>query len=448
MSASEPGADDGHATLARLRRGELAGATRLALACGLEHFPPEIFTLADTLEVLDLSGNQLSELPADLARLHRLRILFCSDNRFTQLPPALGACAQLEMVGFKANQISEVPGAALPPALRWLILTDNRIAALPDAIGRCTRLQKLMLAGNRLRELPASLAHCTGLELLRISANDFEVLPPVLEHLPQLSWLAAGGNPWCAGAEAAAAAGAQAEAIAWDALSLGPLLGEGASGQIFAAQWQRGDGLQDVAVKLFKGAVTSDGWPASERAASIAAGSQAQLIGLLGTVAGHPQGAQGIVMPRVAEGFRNLARPPSFASCTRDVYDADFAPSPQAAWRLAQGVAAAMAHLHARGVVHGDLYGHNILWDGAHGEALLGDFGAAFVLPPAVDAAPLQARDVRAFGCLLGELMAHCAAPPAPLAPWAALRDACLGAAAARPPFSQIASRLDSLRPA
>jgi len=441
-------AADGHDTLARLRRGELAGATRLALACGLEQFPPEIFTLADTLEVLDLSGNQLSELPPDLARLHRLRILFCSDNRFTQLPPALGACAQLEMVGFKANPIADVPGAALPPALRWLILTDNRIETLPDEIGRCTRLQKLMLAGNRLRELPPSLAHCTALELLRISANDFATLPPVLDQLPHLTWLAAGGNPWCAGAEAAAGADAQAEAIGWDALTLGPLLGEGASGQIFAAQWQRGDGaVQDVAVKLFKGTVTSDGWPASEHAASIAAGSQAQLIGLLGTVAGHPQGAQGIVMPRVAEGFGNLARPPSFASCTRDVYDDGFAPSPQAAWRLAQGVAAAMTHLHARGVVHGDLYGHNILWDGAQGDALLGDFGAAFVLPTTVDAAPLQARDVRAFGCLLDELMTHCGAP-APLAPWAALRDACLGAADGRPPFSQIVSLLDSLRPA
>jgi len=447
MPASDPAAD-GHATLARLRRGELAGATRLALACGLDQFPPEIFTLADTLEVLDLSGNQLSELPADLARLHRLRILFCSDNRFTQLPPALGACAQLEMVGFKANQIAEVPGAALPPALRWLILTDNRIEVLPDEIGRCTHLQKLMLAGNRLRALPASLAHCTGLELLRIAANDFEALPPVLDELPQLTWLAAGGNPWCAAAEAAAGAGAQAEAIDWSALTPGPLLGEGASGQIFAAQWRRSDGVaQEVAVKLFKGAVTSDGWPASERAASIAAGSQAQLIGLLGTVAGHPQGAQGIVMPRVAPGFRNLARPPSFASCTRDVYDEGFAPSAPAAWRLAQGVAAAMAHLHARGVVHGDLYGHNILWDGAHGDALLGDFGAAFVLPPTVAAAPLQARDVRAFGCLLGELMAHCAAP-AQLASWAALRDACLGAASARPPFADISRQLERLRPA
>ena len=70
-------------TLAQLRAGELSGITRLDLAEGLTEFPREIFDLADSLEVLNLSGNALSALPEDLHRLTRLRVLFCSDNRFT-----------------------------------------------------------------------------------------------------------------------------------------------------------------------------------------------------------------------------------------------------------------------------------------------------------------------------------------------------------------------------
>jgi len=92
---------------------------------GLTEFPREIFDLADSLEVLNLSGNALSSLPDDLHRLTRLRVLFCSDNLFTELPDCLGQCAALTMVGFKGNRIERVPGAALPPLLRWLILTDN-----------------------------------------------------------------------------------------------------------------------------------------------------------------------------------------------------------------------------------------------------------------------------------------------------------------------------------
>lgn len=118
-------------TLAQLRAGELSGITRLDLSCGLTEFPAEIFDLADTLEILNLSGNALSRLPDDLHRLKRLRVLFCSDNQFTELPACLGQCAALTMIGFKANAIVDVPAAALPPLLRWLILTDNHIETQP-----------------------------------------------------------------------------------------------------------------------------------------------------------------------------------------------------------------------------------------------------------------------------------------------------------------------------
>jgi Leucine-rich repeat (LRR) protein len=114
-------------TLEDLRAGKLTGSRRLKLSGGLTVFPREIFDLAQTLEILDLSGNDLSVLPDDLPRLHSLRILFCSDNRFTELPAVIGQCTELEMVGFKANRICHVPAAALPPKLRWLILTDCQL---------------------------------------------------------------------------------------------------------------------------------------------------------------------------------------------------------------------------------------------------------------------------------------------------------------------------------
>ena len=38
-------------TLAQLRAGKLAGLQRLDLAAGLTEFPPEIFRLADSLEI-------------------------------------------------------------------------------------------------------------------------------------------------------------------------------------------------------------------------------------------------------------------------------------------------------------------------------------------------------------------------------------------------------------
>lgn len=435
-------------TLAALRAGELSGIQRLDLSCGLTEFPHEIFALADSLEVLNLSGNALTSLPDDLPRLHRLRVIFCSDNSFTTLPPVLGQCAQLEMLGFKANRIEHVPAESLPPRLRWLILTDNCIEHLPAAIGHCHRLQKLMLAGNRLTHLPAELAQCRELELLRIAANRLDALPEWLLGMPRLSWLACAGNPMESAVPAPAPA---ARAIHWHELSIGQLLGEGASGLIYQAQWRRdsdGDSAgMPVAVKLFKGEVTSDGWPQNEMAANLAVGQHPNLIPVAGPLADHPQGRAGLVLHFIPLHYKTLAGPPSLASCTRDVYAPGTSFSPATAFNIASGVAAAVAHLHTCGLLHGDLYAHNLQCDD-QGHCLLGDMGAASFLPP--QRAPsqnLQRLEARAFGCLLEELLLQVqpSLPEATRQAWSRLRDDCLQqTVAARPLFAEIVQRLQA----
>jgi hypothetical protein len=239
-----------------LRDGQLAGARQIKLACGLTEMPREIFDLADTLEVLDLSGNALTSLPDDLPKLRHLRVLFASNNPFTELPAVLGDCESLSMVGFKANRIQHVSGRALPPQLRWLILTDNDIETLPAEIGERPNLQKLMLAGNRLRSLPETMAACSRLELLRVSANRLDALPDWLLRLPRLAWLAYAGNPLNAAREQVALADAPVPEIDWHTLALGQTLGEGASGVTHRATRLLSDGhpVEAVAERRFAGA--------------------------------------------------------------------------------------------------------------------------------------------------------------------------------------------------
>ncbi|MGL6413967.1 leucine-rich repeat-containing protein kinase family protein [Aeromonas veronii] len=450
-------------TLEQLRAGELCGARHLKLSENLTEFPSEILSLKETLEVLDLTGNQLSALPDELAGFGKLRIIFCSENRFTELPEVLGRCPALTMVGFKANQIDTVSAKALPAGLRWLILTDNAVEQLPDELGQCDALQKLMLAGNRLRELPASLANCRNLELLRIAANRIERFPEWLLSLPRLSWLAYSGNPFSEGEEARAINDAHVTPIAWETLALGELLGQGASGVIHRATLvanpadevtqasDRGDGNQ-VAVKLFKGAVTSDGLPRCEMAASLAAGTHPNLIKVIGKVADHPSGIPALVMELIDPAFANLAGPPSLDSCTRDVYPEGLHLSVPDALAMAHGIASVAGHLHRAGIMHGDLYGHNILF--AHGSdaparALLGDFGAASLYERSnrERAVGLERLEVRAFGCLLEELLAHCDTQDSPLDGVHQLKAACLSELPAdRPDFAYIERQLAAAR--
>ncbi|MBW0445758.1 protein kinase [bacterium M00.F.Ca.ET.228.01.1.1] len=441
-------------TLEQLRAGQLAGTRHLKLACGLSEFPREILDLEDTLEVLDLSGNALTTLPDDFARLRKLRIFFASNNPFTELPQVLGQCPHLSMIGFKANRIRTVTGNALPPRLRWLILTDNEIDVLPPEIGNCGHLQKLMLAGNRLRFLPEELAACSRLELLRLAANRLDALPAWLLRMPRLAWLAFAGNPFGETLEAVALQDTPFAEIAWSDLRVHEPLGEGASGVIYRAELRvSANATRPVALKLFKGAVTSDGLPDCEMAACLRSGNHPNLIAVAGKVKDHPANAHGLVMELIDPQYRNLAGPPSFESCTRDIYDANARFAPADVVDMAYGIASAACHLHRRGVMHGDLYAHNILYDG-QARVLLGDFGAAsfYSTRNHETRTALERLEVRAYGCLIEELLERCDQRNAfahadGAAKLASLRDRCLSEDVdSRPLFEEIASELFALK--
>jgi serine/threonine protein kinase len=196
--------------------------------------------------------------------------------------------------------------------------------------------------------------------------------------------------------------------IDWSNLDLEHPLGEGASGVIYRAKLTEADIETAVAVKMFKGSVTSDGLPRSEKIACIAAGLHPGLIPVNGKISGHPENAMGLVMSLIDTSFVNLAGPPSLASCTRDIYAADTRFTISSALNILLGIATVSDHLHSHGILHGDLYAHNILWN-EKGDALLCDFGAASFIPQnEIDLAQaLQRIEVRAFACLLEEILAR-----------------------------------------
>lgn len=359
-------------TLDQLNRGELKGVVRLQLSDNLTTFPEAIFDLADSLEILDLSNNKLSELPADLSRLTKLRIVFCSNNRFTHLPEALGRCENLEMIGFKSNQITRVSSDSLPTLTRWLILTDNKITSLPKDFGRLTRLQKLALAGNRLTTLPDSIVNCRNLELIRLSANQLAAFPDVLLTLPRLAWLAFSGNPFCAARDPHN----EFKTVPFRDLELHQVLGQGASGVISLATWRENPFhfSDSVAVKVFKGEVTSDGYPQDELDACLAVGSHKNLVRPLAKVAEVDCSA--LVMELIPAHYTNLGQPPSLASCTRDTFAQDQQLSVDKIARIIEQVDQLVAYFCEKKVSHGDLYAHNTLIN-EEGHVLFGDFGAA-----------------------------------------------------------------------
>ncbi|KAI0842354.1 serine/threonine protein kinase [Hypoxylon sp. FL0890] len=387
--------------------GEPRGETvKLKVSKPLNCFPTGIFDAAGSLEQLDLSGTGLSTLPEDFSCLKKLKVAFFSGCNFAVFPKQLASCAELEMVAFRGNQMVEIPEDSLPPKLRWLILTNNKIRSLPRSIGRCSRLQKCMLAGNQLRCLPDEMAACRKLGLLRLSANCLEELPNWLFDLPELAFLSFAGNPCCSLPATSKDACDTTPfnflpEVSWADIDVRDLLGEGASGIISKGLWNGIDKAREVAIKLFKGDVTSDGTPSDEMGACMRAGSHANLIDPLGKITGHPS-KEGLVMQLIPTCYRTLGLPPSLQSCTRDSFPQEISLTTRQGLRILQGVSSAAEHLHARGVAHGDLYAHNILYND-DGHAILGDFGAASIYGH-LDDRKVERLEVLAFAHLIEDV--------------------------------------------
>lgn len=397
---------------------------RVQISNNLTEFPRDVFELADSLEILDLSNNQLTELPDDLDRLINMRILFLSNNLFTAIPEVLARCPKLEMISFKSNQLITVEENVLPIDTRWLVLTDNKITRLPHSMGQLHRLQKLALAGNCLTELPESMADCKNLELARLSANELTAMPDWLFQLPKLAWLAFSGNAFNrhTSADDSENEGKSEQyksvvpksviSVALDDIELGELIGEGASGYIYKAQWKKQpdallDSDLDIAVKIFKGSVTSDGYPQDELDCCLAAGEDQNLIKVLAQLDQSDQDKKlGIVMELISVDFFNLGLPPSLKTCTRDTFKEETNINLEHIAKIISAITATVENLHANGVSHGDVYAHNTMIN-KHADVLLGDFGASTNLSslPSSQRSAMAAIEVRALGCLLDDLL-------------------------------------------
>ena len=347
-----------------------------------------------------MTDNKLSSLPDDFNKFKKLRILFLSNNHFTELPTVLAKCPSLSMIGFRNNQITTVAENALPLSTKWLILTDNAIETLPDSMGDLHLLQKCMLSGNRLTVLPETMQQCHNLELLRIAVNHLKKLPTFLLDLPKLSWLAYGGNPFCAKHPNC---DTPLNVVPWERLEIKELLGEGASGIIYKAIYKG----NEVALKIFKGDITSDGLPEEEMDINISLGRHEHLVDVLARVTGHPEGKDVLMLELIPSHFYNLGLPPTLETCTRDVYPTGLSLTLEKTLRILQGVADAAVHMHAHGIMHGDFYAHNIMIDD-DANVILGDFGgASYFEPTDVETRnDLEHLEVRAFGCLVEELLA------------------------------------------
>jgi len=439
--------------------------------------PAELGSLPQ-LSMLSFKANRLHTVPSN-SLAPSVQWLILSDNRLRTLPESLGHLR----------------------GLRKLMLAGNRLECLPKSLSNCVHLELVRLADNNLTALPMELLSLPKLGWIALASNGFNRAlaaraRALVPTAPGTVTVLDAEKPLGRGASGVVYRGSlkdnQRSAAVPKAVAV----------KVFAAsKTSDGDPADEAAATGLAGASSCPHLMQSYGKLPSLPQALASTTDTAAAAASNPSAVtvaddkiKGLVL-ELLDGYTALAGPPSFASVTRDVFvgdGADVAPSSTGgdsrnsgspcsvtgvvndvsqaspdddlwpgealsparvltlkfAVGVLRSVSAALAELHALGLSHGDVYGHNILLrpplatsrDGAgtkvaandssaaaneDGWAVLSDLGAAFfykTTPQAqADSAQignsegfeegaaslLERVEVLAFGHLTAELLAR-----------------------------------------
>jgi len=116
------------------------------------------------LTYLDISQNDLKQLPPYLLQIAGMRTVIANKNKLQSLPNDIGSWVQLTT----------------------LDLENNKFTKLPDSIGNIQSLTNLNVAYNGIRVLPDSFVQLNKLKVLILSDNPALTSLPDFDNFPQL----------------------------------------------------------------------------------------------------------------------------------------------------------------------------------------------------------------------------------------------------------------------
>ncbi len=176
--------------------GELTSLARLDLGRNrIEKTPASLGDLK-SLSRLALSHNRITHVGGDLGRLLNLRELRLDHNHLAA-PSALWGGGSLhklqalELLDLSFNEISELPGSMFtprpPPRLKCLDVQHNALTGLPPQVWLATTLTSLQISNNKLPALSDEIGDLVQLTTFGCARNELTALPETMAALRQLA---------------------------------------------------------------------------------------------------------------------------------------------------------------------------------------------------------------------------------------------------------------------
>ncbi len=139
------------------------------------------------LKRLDLSNNHLKTIPEIINRAYQLEKLDLSYNDIDNLPNSISAFTKLKMLNLKSNSLKRVPETINKlQNLETLILRDNLLNTIPFSIGNLKKLKLIDLHHNQMRTFLINTDSLGALTQLELGWNKFNHIPDTIKNVKSL----------------------------------------------------------------------------------------------------------------------------------------------------------------------------------------------------------------------------------------------------------------------
>ncbi|CAH1777245.1 unnamed protein product [Owenia fusiformis] len=150
-------------------------------ACMLE-WPWNIRDAVSLYERFDASFHRLPDIPPELPlRLPHLHYINLSHNQITEIPESFALLFHLRTVLLNNNAIKKIPMSFIHLVkLEKLDVSHNILRELPETMGTMESLQRLNVSHNKLKTLPLSLGNSKIIKVIMANNNRLETPPQSL----------------------------------------------------------------------------------------------------------------------------------------------------------------------------------------------------------------------------------------------------------------------------
>jgi Leucine-rich repeat (LRR) protein len=152
----------------------------------LKEIPLKVFKLT-TLQILNCFNNNLIKIPNEIGRLINLQNFICSENSLIMLPNEIGQLINLQIFYCNNNQLKYLPNKIEQLInLQIFDCSYNQLTNLPNKIGQLINLQEFNCSSNQLTNLPKEIGQLINLRELNCFNNQLTNLPNEIGQLKNL----------------------------------------------------------------------------------------------------------------------------------------------------------------------------------------------------------------------------------------------------------------------